>query len=342
MSFQKWISVKVEHGYFADHRCPPMRFEPTGDCRDRMRRGGQFFYPMPNGFHIFQDTGKVKKDQNGAGGPCFFDIAAYSTDSLLGNYSNLEIDYRRGSVYYVSNVLTKGEEENKEKRLTLTERAGDKQTEALPVLLKPKQFLIQPDDAAAGDTFKLLDGSGMVVKEQQVKDNGGGFALYADVSGRGGGLYRLEKNGAAAASFYADDGLNNTRPAFIVGIEANWTEEVAVRAFDIQIAARVVPWHYYVTARANGRKLENLSIRNTNEKSLPGVSFERVRVDEEGRGVEFVSSVPVPLSERAHQSIELIEEGNNGTPLIPHLPNAGISTLHVKEGKWVSQIHVYI
>lgn len=342
MSFQKWISVKLEHGYFADHRSPPMRFEPTDDCRERMRRGGQFFYPMPNGFYIFQDTAKVKKDQNGTVGPCFFDIAAFSPDPLLGNYSNLEIDYRRGSVYYVSNRLTNGEAENKEKRLTLTDRAGDKQTEAVPVLLKSKQFLIQLDDAAVGDMFKLSDGSGAVVKAQQVRDNTGGFALYADVSGRGGGVYRLEKNGAAAAFFYADDGLNRARPAFIVGIEAYWTEEGAVRAFDIQIAARAVPWHYYVTARTNGRKIANLEIRNNNEKSLPGVSFERVRVDEEGRGVVFVSNTAVPLSERAHQSIELIEGGNNGTPLIPHLPNAGISTLHVKEGKWVSQIYVYI
>ncbi len=342
MNYQKWISVNLEHNYFADHRCPPMRFEPTGDCGEQMRRRGQFFYPTANGFFIFQDTDKIKESQPGTAEPCFFDIAAYSTDPLLGNYSNLEIDYRRGSVYYVAAPLKNSEDKSKEKRLTLSDRDGNIQIEAVPVLLKPKQFVISPENAAAGDTFRLLDRNDTVVKEQQVKDTTAGFSFYADVGGRSAGLYRLEKNGTTASYFYADDTSNNTKPAFIIGIEANWTGETAVQAYNIHIAPRTVSWQYHVIARANGRKLTNLEITNNNEKLLPGISFEQVRVNEESREVVFVSNTPVPMSERAYQAIELSEKGNNGTPLIPHLPNADISTLHVIEGKWVSQIYVYI
>ncbi|MCP5108601.1 MAG: hypothetical protein GY950_34770 [bacterium] len=340
MSYQKWISVNLEHAFFADLRCPLLKLELTDDCREQMRRRGQFFYPMPNGFFIFQDTSKIKDDQNGSETSCFFDIAVYPEDGLFGNYSNLELDYRRGAVYYIGNSLKTGPDNGK--RLTLTDRASGGEIEGVPVLIKPEQFVISLAEAASGDTFRLLDRSNAVVKEQQVKEKNGGAGLYADVSGRSAGLYSLEKNGAVTAYFYADDSLYNKKPAFIIGIEAVWKKDAAMQTYDIRIANRVVSWEYHVFARANGRKLKNLEIKNNNEKLLPGVSFEQVRLDEERKEAVFVSNTDVPIAEKAYQSIELIEKGNNGTPLVPHMPNAGISTLHVKEGKWVSQMYVYI
>jgi hypothetical protein len=348
MNFQKWLSVNLEHGYFADHRCPSLGIEPTSDCREQMRRRGQFFYPLPNGFFIFQDTDKIRVNQNGTAESCFFDIAVSSPDELLGNYSNLELDYRRGRAYYVGNSLKSEPDKNKEKQLTLTDREGGKETEAVPVLLEPKQFSVSLDEAAPGDTFKLLDKHDSVVVEKQVKDKTGPAALYADVSKKSAGIYRLEKNNTVTAWFYADDMLyhNHTKPAFIIGIEAappgnTGGKKTAIQTYDIRVANRAVFWQYHVIARTNSRKLKNLEIRNNNEKSLSGVSFEQVNIDEEGKEVIFVSSRPVPVSEKAYQAIELIEKGSS-TPLVPHLPNAGISTLHVKEGKWVSRMYIYI
>jgi hypothetical protein len=324
-----------------------MRFEPTDDCREQLRRSGQFFYPMPNGFLIFKDTSKIKENQSNNGESCFFDIAVYPADGLFGNYSNLEIDYRQGRVYYIGNTLKSSADKSKDKKLTLADREGGQEVEAVPVLLEPKQFVILLDEAAPGDTFKLLDKSNAVVKEQQIKDKTDGAALYADVKGKSAGIYYLERNGKITAYFYADDSLYNTKPAFIIGIEAvspgdKEEENTTVQNYDIRAASRAVSWEYHVIARANGRKLKNLEIRNNNEKLLPGVSFEQVRIDEERKEAVFVSNKPLPLTEKAYQSIELIEKGNNGTPLVPHLANAGISSLHVKEGKWVSQIYVYI
>lgn len=335
------------HSYFADGRCPSMRFEPTDDCREQMQRSGQFFYPIPNGFFIFQDTDKVKEDQSSDAESCFFDIAGYPVDALFANYSNLEIDYRQGRVYYIGNTLKSSADESKDKKLTLTDGKGEQEVEAVPVFLEPKQFVILLDEAAPGDTFKLLDKSNAVVKEQQVKDNTDGAALYADVKGKSAGIYYLERNNEISACFYADDSLYHTKPAFIIGIEAVFPRDkeegnTMAQNYDIRAASRAISWEYHVIARLNGRKLKNLEIRNNNEKLLPGISFEQVRIDEERKEAVFVSSKTVPLSEKAYQSIELIEKGNNGTPLVPHLPNAGISSLHVKEGKWVSQIYVYI
>ena len=347
MSYQKWISVKLGHSYFADGRCPSMRFEPTDDCREQMRRSRQFFFPTPNGFFIFQDTTKIKENQSGNAESCFFDIAVYPTDTLFANYSNLEIDYRQGRVYYIGNTLKSSTDKSKDKKLTLTDREAGQEKEAVPVILEPKQFVISLQEAAPGDTFKLLDKSNAVVKEQQVKDNTDGSALYADVKGKSAGLYSLERNNEITTCFYADDSLYNTKPAIIIGIEAVFPgdkeeQSTTVQSYDIRAASRAISWEYHVIARANGRKLKNLEIKNNNEKLLPGVSFEQVRIDEERQEAVFVSNKTVPLSERAYQSIELIEKGNNGTPLVPHLANAGISSLHVKEGKWVSQIYVYI
>jgi hypothetical protein len=323
-----------------------MQFGPTDDCRDRMRRNGQFFFSMPNGFFIFKDTTQIKKNQSSSGESSFFDIAVYSLDMLFGNYSNLEIDYRKGRVYYVGSTLKSSADKSKEKRITLSAPESGKEVEAVPVFLEPKQFVISLDNAVPGDTFKLLDRSNTVVEEQQVKDKTSG-ALYVDVSRKSAGIYSLEKNNHITAYFYADDMLYNTKPAFIIGIEATFPvdpgkEKIDVQTYDIRIANRAVLWQYHVIGRTNGRKLNNLEIKNNNEKLLPGVRFEQVRIDEERKEALFVSNQPVPILEKAFQSIELIEKGNNSTPLVPHLANADISSLHVKEGKWVSQIYVYI
>ena len=342
MSYQKWISVSLEHGYFADRRCPPLRFEPTDDCREQMRRGRQFFFPMPNGFFIFKETDKINENQPGNEESCFFDIAVYSQDGLFGNYSNLEIDYRKGKVYYIGNTLKTSPDKSKEKRITLADSESGKEVEAVPVFLEPKQFVISLDNAAPGDIFRLLDKNNAAVEEQRIKDKTSGASLYADVGGKSAGIYSLERNNKITAYFYADDLMYQTKPAFIIGIDAVGKEKIAVQKYNIRIANRVVSWQYHVIGRINGRKLKDLEIRNNNEKLLPGVLFEQVRIDEESKEAIFVSNKPVPISERPYQSIELIEKGNNGTPLVPHLANADIASLHVKEGKWVSQIYVYI
>jgi len=341
MSYKKWITVSLEHSYFADGNCRKLRFEPTGDCRERMRRGKQFFYPLPNGFIIFKDPDLTKENLPGTAANCFFDIAVYSADPLFGRYSNLEIDYRQGRVYYIGNTLEPGPG-NSEKRLTLSNRQEGLELEAVPVLLKPGQFVIPLDGAAPGGTARLLDKNNAVVRELQVNDKNNGASLSVDVSRKGAGIYSLEINGIITGHFYVDDGLVNTRPAMIIGIAANGEEKDAVQRYDILAASRAVTWEYHVFAYENRRKLDNLEIRNNNEKILPGVSFPPVRSDEEQKEAVFVSNRPIPLSERPVQSIELIEKGSSGSPLVSHLPNAGIDTLHYKEGKWISRINVYI
>jgi hypothetical protein len=347
MSYQKWISVNIRHDYFADGRCPSLLFEPTNDCREQMRRGRQFFYPMPYGFFIFRDTAKIVEKQSSTAASCFFDIAVYSADPLFGNYSNLEIDYRQGRVYYIGNTLKTSTGQTKEKVLTLTDRQEGKEVEAVPILLKPKQFVIPLDNAAAGDTVKLLDKNNAVVEELQVKDKNNSTSLYADVSRESAGIYSLEINNRVTAYFYADDHLYNRKPALIIAVEADSPgsgdkDNTAVLKYDVRAVGRNVSWQYHVIGRENHRKLNQLEIRNSNEKLLPGIVFPQVRIDEERKEAVFVSSQPIPLTERPYQSIELIEKGSSGTALIPHLPNADISSLHVKEGKWVSQIYVYI
>ena len=119
-------------------------------------------------------------------------------------------------------------------------------------------------------------------------------------------------------------------------------DNTAVLKYNIRAASRNVSWQYHLFARGNHRKIDQLEIRNNNEKQLPGVTFQQAQIDEERKEALYVSNQPIPLTERPYQSIELIDKDSSGTPLIPHLPNADISSLHVKDGKWVAQIYVYI
>lgn len=267
MSYQKWITVNVEHSYFSDGRCHNLRFEPTTDCRKKMRRSGNFFYPTPIGFIIFKETANIKENVKSTTGGCVFDIEVYSTDGFFASYSNLEIDYRQGKIYYVGSPSKPGADKSKEKRLTLVERDSGKEVEAVPVTLKLRQ---------------------------------------------------------------------NVKTAFIVSIDDTR------RDYNIRVASRPVSWEYHVIANENHRKLNQLAIRNNNEKLLPGLLFKQTRIDEQRKEAVFISSQPIPLTERPYQSIELIEKNSSGTPLIPHLPNADISSLHVKEKKWAAKIYVYI
>ena len=349
MSYRKCISVSLEHRYFADLRCPAVTFEVAPHCRSTMRRRRQHFYPTPGGFHIFKsgestDSGKEQETDD------VYDIAVYPADSRFGNYSNLDIDYRGGSVYYIGSRLKTGPADGTEKRITMTAgktshitfdttsdmTQAEAQVEAVPVLLRPMQFVIPLEPAETGDTFQLLDSFGHMAEQQRIGDKVSGAALFADLSRKTPGLYTLRRNQTDVAWFYADDTLHRKKPAFIISVDA------ASSHYNIRIANRPVSWEYHVIARSNGRKLNNLHIRNNNDKLASLVNFEQVRVHQQRMEVVFVSSHPVPLSEKAFQSIELIEKGANGAPLVPHLANADIASLHVRDGKWVARIYVYI
>ncbi|HLP59250.1 MAG TPA: hypothetical protein VK186_10490 [Candidatus Deferrimicrobium sp.] len=335
MNYEKYISVTLEHSYFADGKCPSLWFEPTEDCSIQMNRHKLLFYHLPQGFIILTDTDNLIKKQAAALESLLFDTAVYSQDRFFGNYSNLEIDYRQGRVYYVGTALKTGPA-SPGKRITLSVPGIGREIEAVPVQLKPKQFVISLENAAPGDTFKLLDRNNTMLCNHHINETGRGTLFYVDAVNKPPGLYSLQKNDTITGYFYLDDLLCRTKPAFIIGIDATSPN------YHLRIANRAVTWQYHVIARSNGRKLKNLEILNNNEKQLPGISFPLVRLDETLNEAIFESNMPIPVSEKAYQSIELIEKDSSGTPLIPHLANAGISTLHVKEGKWVARIYVHI
>jgi hypothetical protein len=341
MNYEKYICVTLEHGYFADGKCPSLWFEPTEDSSIQMNRNKLLFYHLPQGFVILADTDNLKKKQADAAASAtsvaglFFDIAVYSQDKLFGNYSNLEIDYRQGSAYYIGTPLKTGPA-NPEKRITLMVPGNEGEIEAVPVQLKPKQCVIALENVAPGDMFKLLDRNNTLLCHHHINETGRGTLFYVDAVNKTPGLYSLLKNDTITGYFYLDDLLCRTKPAFIIGIDS------ISRNYHLRIANRAVTWEYHIIARSNGRKLKNLEIRNNNVKQLPGISFPLVRLDEILNEAIFESNMPIPLSEKAYPSIELIEKGSSGAPLIPHLANAGISALHVKDEKWEARIYVHI
>ncbi|MCP5047242.1 MAG: hypothetical protein GY940_08725, partial [bacterium] len=178
-----------------------------------------------------------------------------------------------------------------------------------------------------------------------VTEDGSPPGFYVDVSRLPAGILTLEKNGQVLEYFYTDDELMDDKPVFIMGLgpfPVMETETAELRRFRVRINGRSVFWHYYIYSNLNGRRPASLKIVNRNQKLLPGIKFELKHNDENIKRALFLSQVPIPMSEAAYKSIELIEEGSEGLPLIPNLPNAAVSSLRFKQCRWVSEIFVYI
>ncbi len=335
-----WVGVSLEHAYFTDGR-PHSRLvcEPTHDCRMGMNGTGQFFYTNPSGFSVLYDKKKIPSVQDRPAEGYFFDIAVFAADPTFLRYSNLDIEPAKGQACYVGHGIRTGAAAV-EKGLTLVEPDG-RTIEAVPVRLQPKQFVLPLEGAVPGAVFKLLDKWGSVVLEKQVKAENE-TDLHVDFTSRPSGIYSLEKNGKVVARFYADDRLFLKKPVFIIGIKAGhpgaWGGNLNVR-----VNPRPVTWEYHISAHNGGnRRLEDLTIRNNNKSELPGISFELFKRDAPKGTVVFISNKPIPIKEQYYRDIQLLDKSAGGTPLIPHLPNANASSLHLEKGKWVAKMTVHI
>ncbi|MCP5049029.1 MAG: hypothetical protein GY940_17800 [bacterium] len=344
MKYIKYLSLHLTHDYFANSSGNVPRFVPTEDCQKQIRRNSLLFRTQPNGFTILADSDQAPDQPEGAG--TFFDIAVYWPDPLFASYSNLDIDYRAGNIYYIGNSIDGGDFQQGGKRISLTDRRSAETFQAVPVRIQPKAFVF-PVQAATGDSFVLKDKTNRIVRQWDIEGEEVPEALYADVKRGPAGIFILEKNGNVIQYFYADDTLYKEKPVFIIGIgplsiDVNEAGKSRPPEYQIRIAARSVFWFYYVYATLNGRKLANLRVENNNPKLLEGITFDRQPIDEQYKRVIFTSGSPIPLMEKAYKSIQLTEEGNSRTPLIPNLPNADMSSLRNKDGKWYSEIFVYI
>lgn len=343
MKYQKIISLDLVHGYFASGEATPFRFEPTQDCEKLLRRFSLRLRATGRDFIIVKDIHDIREPLTLE--DYFFDIALYPGDDHLPIYSDLDIDFRERRVYYLENS-TPGKGQDINKNLTMVDHGTDKTFEAVRVILKPKKFMFSID-AAPGDTIRLADKKNRTVKEWDIEDSQGATTLYADVSRKPSGIFRVERNNTAAACYYADDHLYKEKPVVILGIHLSLAdlkenENYASREYEVNIANRSIYWRYHVFVKSDGRKLGNLRIDNNNQKLLPGITFKGETIDEERKEMVFVSSKPIPMSERGYVDIELNEKETKGRPLIPNLPNPDISAVKYKDGKWFSDIFVYI
>ncbi|MCP5047603.1 MAG: hypothetical protein GY940_10550, partial [bacterium] len=251
MKYSKWLNIHLTHGYFADGRETSFQFVPTQDCEKQLKLYRFLFRSTDFGFAILEDS--EKEQENNREKTVFFDIAVYARDPYFPTYSNLDIDYMEGKVYYIGNRLKNETGETGANGLTLEDRQSGETFEAVRVLLQPKRFTFYAE-AAPGDTFKLTDKQNNPVRQWKIEDKegtGGTTGFYADVSSKPAGILTLYKNGDTAAHFYADDRLYHHKPAFItgLGVPPPGTEPKGpqrLRQYDIRVASRSVSWNYHV------------------------------------------------------------------------------------------------
>lgn len=343
MNYKKWLSLQVEHDYFTDLKCPPPGFTTGKTCDGIIRRNGLRFFGMPDGYLFLYDPDFPEQPgQDNKRANLYLDVALSVPDPMFVNYSNLDIDFRRGLVYYIGNH---GSGESAGLTLNqLNENQSVKSWQGAPVWLKPEQFVFTVTDAKPGEIIRLLDRDGNEANQWTIKEKKQSVSFLADTKGDAG-LYLLEKNGKITSRFYADDRYYAARPAVIIGLQAvlpEGEEQAGPHFFNLRIAAREASWKYHVKSRNNSKQYKNLQVRTANSKRLSGVTFAREQDSGTGEETVFVSNAPLPIRQQPYTAIELVDEDGGATPLIPHLPNAGVSTLHYIQGKWESWIYVYI
>lgn len=345
MKFKKILTVNIEHQYFLDANGEMYKFEPRPNCEiQRKRRCDIRLRSQNNGFIMVKDIDREPgpMDKKNA----FIHVAVYPEDPLFLAFSHLDIDYHRGSIYYICNDSAICGPAKEEKQLTLIDKSTGNTYEAVQVWLRPKQFSF-PVEPAAGDWYKLTDHDGNEIRSWMSQGIENVKQLLIDLGSWPEGLYLLEKNGLVTTRFYitsAESTREQPSPAFIIGIRPQTADKTVPPPadFQVEIAGRKAVWHYHIHAHTNDRKLGELTIKNNNPVLASTVTFDQAQVDKEKKEVIFVSNQPIAMMKKGYREIELFEKPDAGTPMIPHLPNAAATSMHYKDGQWYAQIYVNI
>ncbi len=339
MTYIPYLTLTLFHRYFATRIAPAIRFIPTQDCQNLMTLYSQLFRSTPNSIVFLAETPFANS---------FFDIAVYADDPLFTTYSNLDNDYARRQIYYISNLNPAPADSLQPLTMQQQNSANMTSFAAIPIQLQPKQFDCQVL-AAQNDVLTLKDKTNTPIKQWRIQDTQGTSQLSVDVRHQTGGLLVLEKNGTPTAYYYADDQLCREKPVFIAGIQLPPSNDSTATPsqFAITIASRPVFWYYHVCNKFNKRNPQDLLILINNPQlleSVPNLTFTPLSpaYPDPKDSRLFAAAVPIPLSEKSYEAIELTDTKADGAVLIPHLPNPALSSLHLKEGRWLAEIFVYV
>ncbi len=339
MKYLKRLTVNLRHLYFYVGGASVLGFAPTKESKRRMLQESIFFRETEQGFMVMEQENSSRSRSKD--GEIVLNITAYGLDDFLPHYSNLDINTTKKQLYYLSNV--KRTLKASEKRpLTITDSDTKEICQAVPVESKPEKFPIILSNQSEG-TLNLVDHKGEQVRQWVLAGQGNDLNLHAAVSIQVPGYYELKKNDTIVARYYVDDQVHADCPVFIVGfnltLKAGDTETAVPLNYNIQIGNRSVFWRYLVYMSPNGRKPENIVIENTNKK-LTGIQFNDKLIDEGGDRVVFTSNEPIPLTQAGYTGIQLKDNPNGGSPLVPHLANGDMRTVKYNNGQWLSDIFV--
>jgi hypothetical protein len=285
MKYQKTISVDLEHKYYVKTPFREFRFELVPLSTDRKRtRPPLTLRPQGSGFVILNDIHNQKQSRETK----LIHIAAFPFNPLFSSYSNLDIDYKQGRIYFVGNTLSTTPQTVRVEQIALQDQGSNETFAATEITVDPQEIMVPVHGA-------LLDFSG----------------------------------------------FKGRLPAFIMALKLDKKPPGESR-FMVGIAGRTIPWYYHFYGRSNNRELTDLLIKTTNNDLLSNIGFERQSADQNQREAVFCSTRPIALREKGYREIELYENKASNIPLIPHLPNAGVSSLHYREDQWLAQIVVNI
>ena len=366
MKYHKRFSLHFNHRYFNNESDTPeelLRFEPILPMETPKPSGKLFLRKEACGFAILdrveekgfdesnQNQSSSLSSQSSPSSPVqFIDTAIYPNDTHFHSFSNLDINYKNGEVFYIGNHPETQAQTGEEKQILLTDLNSNTQFTSIKIWLRSKQCIF-PIESGSWKQYTLKDRTGFIIKTWHYADNEKAVQLSIDLSQWSAGLYYLQKDEDIIHWFYVSDALMNKeeRPAIIagIGLESIDTGEEASKSpvvgnFTVEIFSRTVFWHFHVLVRSNHRDLSQLAIVNKNKKQLKDIQFNQEQINEMLKEVVFTGNTAIPLSEEGFKDLELVETPTPNVPLIPHLPNADITSLHMENNQWISKIYVNI
>ncbi|MEO1049691.1 MAG: hypothetical protein AAFX87_03675 [Bacteroidota bacterium] len=373
-TFKPVFDLQIHHDYYSSGQCPDLNIRPAYDSLPKIKNLDLHFASGVSNAMLLVDA-EVEEDKTKASEKLgeYFKLTFFITNKnpYFYNFTSLPLDkpalyntdfsaapFATQSVYYFSNL--RGENGS----LHQGEFAGKEDL----VYIKPKTFQCTFDEPVLPSELTIVDkATEETIKTLEDERNGSEARtqVIVDLEAYECGLYSLKKGDTAVFDFYAVN-LNMQDQLFgIIEIHNNpsMPEESKMvqndlsltnKSFQISFEARATYWHYILNNRS-GRKLEDPAVMNGKES----LGFERTDASTEdnmtssGNGrtpsvLSFLSKQPIKLREKYKSILQLkhdLNGGNQGTIILPNLPNAGVKVIKPQRGeseKIISEINIYL
>ena len=372
INFNSLFDVDIFHEYYKDGISKDFEIFPTEECKKFLKDYRLIFHATPTGFNVSYESDN-------------YDIPIVPIESVIKltfilspknqyilNYSDLPLDKKRNTVYYLTNYYLELSSKNKELQ------GGECLSENDRIDYKPELFSFQYTSIkkTLNVTVHDIEGYDVINKNIETKDNIANIQI--DLRHYSPGIFTLLIDSNEISRFYADDSLTGKTVFGIIEIylgksemEGDDEEDIEL-AYEISIPCRKTYWKYNVMLKYNSNlHAQDISI-DIPESEVGGTYEDGETVYEEMetrvlfkpldeiksgnlKCIPFVLMHELPFKEKTIKKIRLVctKSSGNGEPdikstIIQNLTNPSFTSIKPEGSKEdntykvYSEVNVYI